>query len=117
MSGGQGGVILHVWPAHIGFGNPDLSVLPMQQRAQIQWRVESKFSDGSKTGEKIVGSARCWVPKGTYTRLEYFRDLDGLPCGTATFPHPYIQAQDDWVDVDPIENNDPSVTDMFSVTR
>lgn len=105
-------LIFTVWPALIGFGNPASDLLPPDRRGQIHWRPETV--DGVPT---VVGSARCWVPKGTYERLEYFHDPEGLPCGTAPFAHPYVQPHDDWVVVDPIVNNDPVNVDVGGMAR
>jgi hypothetical protein len=107
-SGSQAELVMVVWPSMIGFGNPGPTILPPQQRGQIFWRPD---------GDTIVGAAKVWVPKGEYTRLEYFRDPEGILCGTAPFPHPYIQPVDDWVVVDPIVNNDPINVGMSGITR
>jgi hypothetical protein len=111
-SGAQAQLVMVVWPAMIGFGNPGPIILPPERRGQIFWRPET--IDGNAT---IVGSAKVWVPKGEYTRLEYFRDPEGILCGTAPFPHPFIQPADDWVVVDPIVNNDPINVDMGGIAR
>jgi hypothetical protein len=111
-SGAVAQLVFVVWPVMIGFGNPGPEILPTERRGQIHWRPET--INGQPT---VVGSAKVWVPKGEYTRLEYFRDPEGILCGTAPFPHPYIQPADDWVVVDPIVNNDPISVDVSGITR
>lgn len=105
-------LIVSVWPALIGFGNPSNDLLPADRRGQIHWRPETQ--NGVPT---VVGSAKVWVPKGEYTRLEYFHDPEGLPCGTAPFEQPFRQPQDDWVVVDPIVNNDPVNVGVDGIAR
>jgi len=104
----EGRIQIAVWPAHIGFGETPDERVPQGRRAQIQWRVE---------GGKIVGGARVWVPEGVYPYLLYYQDLDGPPSAVAQFAHPFFAPHGDWVDVDPIENNDPAALGLAGVAR
>lgn len=108
VSGAEGNVVFHVWPAHVGFGTHPHEVLSPDVRSQIQWRMD---------GTEIVGGAQPWVPEGQYTHLLYFHDVTGPPCGAAVFAHPFVQPAADYVVVDPIRNEDPALKRMGAITR
>lgn len=108
MSGGDGTLSFTVWPSYIGLAADEQVFVPVDQRSQIAWRAEA---------DTILGAARCWVPKGVYTRFAFFQSPDGPQSAEMLLPHPHVQPVDGWITVDPIQNTDPVVRLVSGVAR
>lgn len=108
MIGGEGAVHFTVWPAYIGLAADGQEFLPVDQRAQIQWRPEQ---------DTIVGAARCWVPKGVYTRFAFYQSPNGPESAHMVLPHPHVQHADGWITIDPICNTDPVAKAVSGIAR
>ena len=113
-----------VWPPYIGLGNDITTWLPVECRAQIQWRdmcvehgIEAKCKCLDPRKWTFAGKAMCWVPTGEYTRFLFFHSPNEGSTAMKLMDHPFIQPYDCYVPIDPIINDDALQNKISGIVR